>query len=128
MGLFDKIFGESSSESKLKINWIPLTDISQLDEIKNQSKTSAIFIFKHSTRCGISRMVIKQFEKLFEEKHQNIKVYYLDLLNYRSLSNAIEDQFKVEHQSPQLIVIKNENSVKATSHYDITQIDLEKYI
>ena len=73
-------------------------------------------------------MVIKQFEKLFEQKHQNIKVYYLDLLNYRYISNAIEEQFKVEHQSPQLIVIKNENSVEATSHYDITQIDLEKYI
>jgi bacillithiol system protein YtxJ len=127
MGLFDNFFGQATPETKLKINWIPLTDIYQLEEIKNKHKTATILIFKHSTRCGISRMVLKQFENLFEENHQEFEAYYLDLLNFRGISNAIEEQFKVRHQSPQLLVIKNGKLIEHATHYDITQIDLNKY-
>ncbi|QVY66522.1 bacillithiol system redox-active protein YtxJ [Polaribacter sp. Q13] len=132
MGIFSGLFGgkedKTTSQSNLKINWIPLTDIGQLEEIKNQSKTEAVLIFKHSTRCGISSMVIKQFEKLFTEEHQNLKVYYLDLLNYRDISDEVGYTFQVMHQSPQLIVVRNGVSIENVSHYDITITNLSRFI
>ena len=129
MGIFGNVFkGTEKEEKKVNLNWITLTDLSQLEEIKKESKNFPVFIFKHSTRCGISRMVIKQFEGLFQENHTNIKVYYLDLLNYREISNEIAAQFEVQHQSPQLIILKNKTVVEHTSHYDITQVNLDKYI
>ncbi|MCL7763822.1 bacillithiol system redox-active protein YtxJ [Polaribacter sp. Z014] len=132
MGIFSGLFGgkedKATSQSNLKINWIPLTDIGQLEEIKNQSKTEAVLIFKHSTRCGISSMVIKQFEKLFTEEHQNLKVYYLDLLNYRGISDEVGYTFQVMHQSPQLIVVRNGVSIENVSHYDITITNLSRFI
>ena len=131
MSLFKNIFGNKSNdniEKKLNINWISLTSLEQLEEIKNQSKTESIFIFKHSTRCGISSMVIKRFEALFKEEHQHLKVYYLDLLNYRNISDEVGYTFQVMHQSPQLIVVKNGISVHNASHYDITLTDLTRFI
>ena len=133
MGIFNNMFGgndkdKTKPEKKTYLNWIPLTDISQLDEIKQFSKTESVLIFKHSTRCGISSMVIKQFEKLFQEEHQNLKVYYLDLLRYRDISDEVGYTFQVMHQSPQLIVVKNEVSVFNASHYDITLTDLTKFV
>ncbi|WP_397446641.1 bacillithiol system redox-active protein YtxJ [Polaribacter sp. R77954] len=133
MGLFNKMFGEKEVKSSTTggnsfLNWIPLTSLEQLEEIKNQSKTEPVFIFKHSTRCGISNMVIKQFEKLFTEDHQKLKVYYLDLLNYRDISTEIGAVFQVMHQSPQLLVIKNEVSVYNASHQDIVETDLSRFI
>lgn len=129
MGLFKNVFGSSKKEDKsVNINWIPLISLEQLSEIKQQSKTESVLIFKHSTRCGISSMVIKQFEKLFSVEHQNLKVYYLDLLNYRNLSDEVGYTFQVMHQSPQLLVIKNEVSVYNASHYEITTTDLTKFI
>ncbi|MHB0756023.1 bacillithiol system redox-active protein YtxJ [Polaribacter sp. M15] len=133
MGLFNKMFGEKEGKSSKKesnsfLNWIPLSSLEQLEDIKNQSKTEPIFIFKHSTRCGISNMVIKQFEKLFTEDHQKLKVYYLDLLNYRDISSEIAARFQVMHQSPQLLVIKNEVSVYNASHQDIIETDLSTFI
>ena len=85
MGIFSNIFGGkedevSKPEEKSYLNWLPLNSIEQLEEIKQTSKTEYVFIFKHSTRCGISSMVIKRFENLFDESMKNIKVYYLDLL------------------------------------------------
>ncbi|WP_439127777.1 bacillithiol system redox-active protein YtxJ [Polaribacter sp.] len=131
MGIFDNILGSNKNKKENTpsyLNWIPLTTLEQLEEIKEQSKTESIFIFKHSTRCGISSMVIKQFEKLFTEEHQNLKVYYLDLLSYRNISDEVGYSFQVTHQSPQLIVIKNGTAVHNASHYDITQTDLSRFI
>lgn len=126
MGLFN--FKTNKQGSNSPINWIDLTKINQLTEIKIQSQTEAILIFKHSTRCGISSMVKRQFERLFKAEHQNIKVYYLDLLNFREISNSIANEFKVMHQSPQLLVIRNEIAVYYASHYDITEIDLSRFL
>ncbi|WP_405566789.1 bacillithiol system redox-active protein YtxJ [Polaribacter sp. Asnod6-C07] len=133
MGIFNKLFsGKEGNEPKKEkttfLNWLPLTSLEQLEDIKKQSETESILIFKHSTRCGISSMVIKQFEKLFTEDHKNLKVYYLDLLNYRNISDEVGYQFQVMHQSPQLLVIKNGVSVHNASHYDITLIDLSRFI
>ena len=124
MSVFKKIFGGSNQEEvqQSNVNWIPLTSLSQLEEIKELSKTEPIAIFKHSTRCGISRMVIKLFEKQFDEEKKDLKVYYLDLLNYRDLSSEVGYAFQVMHQSPQLLVIQNGVAVQHASHYDITNI------
>tara|TARA_R110000787_G_scaffold167495_8_gene280446 strand:- start:582 stop:971 length:390 start_codon:yes stop_codon:yes gene_type:complete len=129
MGLFNSIFGSKETEkAESNIQWIPLTSLEQLDHIKEQSKAETILIFKHSTRCGISSMVIKRFENLFNESMKNIKVYYLDLLNYRDVSDEVGYTFQIMHQSPQLLVIRNEVAVLDATHYDITTIDIQKYL
>ena len=133
MGIFGNMFGgtegtEPKSKKKSYLNWLPLTSIEQLETIKNESNTGAVLIFKHSTRCGISKMVIKQFEKLFTEENQHLKVYYLDLLNYRDISNEIAVKFQVMHQSPQLIVVRNGSTVHHASHNDITLVNLTRFI
>ncbi|MFC2109831.1 bacillithiol system redox-active protein YtxJ [Bacteroidota bacterium] len=128
MGIFDKVFGKNeTSEKKIKINWIPLTSISQLDEIIT-NKESVSVLFKHSTRCGISSGVLRQFETKNEEMNGALDFYYLDLLNYREISNAIAEKFHVFHQSPQAIVVKGGETVSDASHYDIINIDLEKFV
>ncbi len=73
-------------------------------------------------------MVIKRFENMFDESMTNVKVYYLDLLNYRDISSEIAVAFKVIHQSPQLLIIKNEVSVFNASHHDITSVKLQDYL
>ena len=129
MGIFNSLFGNKESTAKASnVNWIPLTSLSQLKAMKDQSRSETVLLFKHSTRCGISSMVIKRFEKSFDESMSNLKVYYLDLLNYRNISDEISYTFQVMHQSPQLLIVKNETVVAHASHYDIAQIDLQKYL
>ncbi|WP_435262877.1 bacillithiol system redox-active protein YtxJ [Tenacibaculum sp. nBUS_03] len=130
MGILNSFFGKSSSDNKEEkslVNWIPLRSIDQLKEIEVLSNKEPIAIFKHSTRCGISRMVIQRFESSFDQSLKDFKVYYLDLLNYRELSNEIGYKFQVIHQSPQLLIIKRGEAVAYASHYDITNIDLKSF-
>ena len=129
MGMLDSFFGNKNVDKSGKesfIRWIPLTTIEQLEVVKNQSENEPVAIFKHSTRCGISSMVIKRFENNFDEELKDLKVYYLDLLSYRDISNEISVQFQVTHQSPQLLVIKKGVVVAHASHYDISKVDLKK--
>ena len=63
-------------------------------------------------------MVLNRFEREWDD--YNFKVYLLDLLSYREVSNAITDIFEVEHQSPQILLIKNGNCVFHQSHNAIS--------
>lgn len=125
MGIFNSLFSKQEQDKESSnIRWIPFNNMDQIEEIKQLSTTEPVLIFKHSTRCGISRMVIKQFEKKFTEDMKDLKVYYLDLLNYRSISDEVGYTFQVRHESPQLLIIKNGVAVANASHYDITTVNL----
>jgi len=130
MVLLKNIFRNKTSNEveKTYLIWMPLISVEEINTIKEISKNQSILIFKHSTRCGISRMVIKQFESLFNEENKQLKVYYLDLLNFREVSSKLSEVFQVIHQSPQLLVIKNGISVYDESHFGITKVNLSKFI
>ena len=86
MGIFNKMFGSSEPKEEKLLPWIALNNVSQLETIAEKSKTKTQLIFKHSTRCGISRMVMNQFVSAYDVD-LNADLYYLDLLNYRDVSN-----------------------------------------
>ena len=130
MVFLKNIFRDKTSKEveKTYLIWTPLISVEEINTIKEISKNYSILIFKHSTRCGISRMVIKQFESLFNDENKQLKVYYLDLLNFREVSSKLSEVFQVIHQSPQLLVIKNGISVYDESHFEITKVNLSKFI
>lgn len=124
MSLFNSLFGNSSDSDNKDtnqngLNWNALTQIAQLDEIVDESAEKPVVIFKHSTRCSISRMALKNFEKEYNLDESEVAPYFLDLLQHRDISNEIAQKFQVIHQSPQLLLIKNGKSVYDVSHSEI---------
>ena len=124
MSILNNLFGSSETEKPKtsNIDWIQLTDLGQLNEIQEFSSQKPVIIFKHSTTCSISRMALKNFEREYD-LNDKIDAYFLDLLNFRAISNEIANKFEVVHQSPQLLLIKNGISVYNVSH---DSIDAEK--
>lgn len=106
------------------MNWLPLTSIDQLNEIEQMSQSSPIAIFKHSTSCSISAMAKMRLETSWDL--EGLSCYYLDLITYRSISNAIAEQFDVHHESPQLILIQNGECIYDASHFDISVDELKE--
>jgi len=120
MGLFNKIFGGSTEQKEEKVlAWIFLTSEIQLDEIVKKSYENPQVIFKHSTRCSISNISMNKFVRNYDIPKGDADLYYLDLLNYRSVSDEVGYKFQVMHQSPQVLVIKNGEAVYNASHYAI---------
>ena len=108
------------------MNWIPLEDEKQLDEIISNSNKIPQVIFKHSTRCSVSSMAKNRLDK--NNAPNGINFYFLDLIKHRNLSNKIADHFEVRHQSPQVLVIINGKCVYNESHSGITFNEIEDAI
>lgn len=118
------MFGTSEENNSVsKVGWKPLTDLGQLNEIIQTSTEKPVAIFKHSTRCSVSRMVFKQFENEFDLQDKMVP-YFLDLIEHRDVSNEIAVRFAVQHQSPQLIVIKDGKAIYDASHESIDALKL----
>lgn len=108
------------------MNWHPIKTIEQLEQIKSASYNTPQVIFKHSTTCSISRMALDRFERA--EAPENVDFHYLDLLNFRAISNEIATFFQVHHESPQVILIKGGECIYDESHYGIMMDELISFL
>ena len=105
-------------EENYSMKFIPLESEAQLEEIKEAKGYNVIF--KHNTTCPISKGVRSQFEKESKTLTNVEAVYFLDLLEKRSISDSIAEMFDVEHQSPQLLLIKDGTCTYNEALYDIS--------
>lgn len=105
-----------------KVNWNKLENIDQLKEAMEKSFESPVLFFKHSTRCGVSSTALKNFERSWKTLGVECKLYFIDLLAFREVSNLISQLTNVTHESPQVIVIKENNVIYSASH---SRIDAE---
>lgn len=119
MGFFDNLSGDNrAGATPAGWEWIRMSELCQLDEAVRESHARPVILFKHSTRCSISRFALKQFEREYDMP-EKANLYYLDLLEHRDISNEIAARFGVPHQSPQIIVLKEGNAVYDASHENI---------
>lgn len=111
------------------MNWIQLKNIENVDELVELSfkeNSEGILIFKHSTRCSISSMALNRFEKAWDL--HSIPSFFIDLISFRSVSNYVADKFSVEHESPQVLFIKNGKCLFHLSHNAISVSEIKREI
>ena len=107
------------SPSYYKFNWSFLIDENTLQDLVKFSFSEKVLIFKHSTRCSLSTMSKNRLETVGE--NSKIKnCFLLDVLNYRKISSKIESDFKVIHESPQVLIIQNGECIYNASHNEIS--------
>lgn len=124
MGLFDGFLKNKT------MDWpgSNLETMAQFEALMATSFTVPQLIFKHSTRCSISRFVLNEFMSTYSFSEQDFGAWYLDLLSYRAISNAIAQQLEVTHQSPQLLVIKNGKAIAHAAHENVNKLLLTDYV
>ncbi len=107
-----------------KLLWKPLSTEQQVNSIIERSHEVPCLIFKHSTRCEISSIAKYRLEDDWAFTDQQIEAYYLDLINFRSISQHITETFEVHHESPQVLLISQGACIYDASHLDITVPEL----
>jgi bacillithiol system protein YtxJ len=105
------------------MNWNYLTAPQDIDALAERSKQVPCLIFKHSTRCSISSLAKFRLEDQWDIPEQQLELYFLDLIGYRESSNYVAELFDVYHESPQILLVFNEECILDASHLDI---DLEE--
>lgn len=84
-----------------------------LDKLITDSKNQPVVIFKHSNACGISSAAYREMEKL------EAPVNLLEVQSAREVSRELADMTGVQHETPQVIVLKDGKAVWNASHFDV---------
>ncbi len=121
MGLF-------SSRPKTVFPWTQITSDKQLVAAFEESNEKPILFFKHSTRCSISSMALSRFEQNAEQLNEICALYFIDLMEFRQVSNKLEEISNVMHQSPQVIVVKNREVIYTETHSSIDAKEIERQL
>jgi bacillithiol system protein YtxJ len=111
------------------IPWEPLTQAEQLQDLVRESHEQPVLIFKHSTTCSISAAAKGKLERQWADAGlDDTKFYYLDLLRFRPLSAEIAQQFGVQHESPQLLLIQDGECRYSASHMGIRLSEVKSMV
>lgn len=101
------------------MNWTPLIDPKEAEGLRIISKTTPVILIKHSTRCGISSVILDRLSREWNDDLDGAVTFVIDVIANRAISNAVSDIFGIRHESPQLLVVWQEKVIFHTSHMGI---------
>lgn len=105
---------------------IELTTVEQWHNLWDKSANERLFLFKHSTTCPISTAANDEF-RAFAKEYDGKKAQFafLKVRESRPVSNAIEEDLNVKHESPQFFILENKKVKWVDSHWKITKKNIE---
>ena len=104
---------------------IELLTNDDLEQALESSTQKPVFLFKQSTTCPISAAAFSEYNSFVESNGDEIDSYFVKVRETREVSNEIAEETGVQHQSPQVLLIKDREPLWNTSHAEITVDSLE---
>lgn len=89
--------------------------MSTIIALSEKTLPPACYVFKHSTTCGISARAAREVREMAVD----LPIYWVNVREQRELSNWIAEAYRVTHESPQLLLIRDGKAEKVWSHYDV---------
>lgn len=109
------------------MNWITITDETEVQNIYKSEEYS--IIYKHSPSCMTSLMAYRQLKSEVQKAQEvDIPLYIVDVLKNRKEARAIATAFDVQHESPQLLLVKAGTCVYDTSHENVSLKAVLKHV
>ncbi|MDY7223558.1 bacillithiol system redox-active protein YtxJ [Halalkalibacterium halodurans] len=103
-----------------------LTTVEQWQEVFEGTTETPVLVFKHSTQCPVSAEAHQELHALLENGLQwDGQVVLVKVIESRPVSNQIAEDLGVKHESPQAIVVKDQEAIWNKSHWDIKQDTLK---
>ena len=101
-----------------------ITTLPEWENVLQKSKEKPVLLFKHSTTSPASAAAYREFTS-FES---DMDAYLVKVIESRPVSNEIESNLGVQHQSPQIFIVSNEEPIWHASHWNITETKIGQAI
>ncbi|MEN3333941.1 MAG: hypothetical protein V7641_3306 [Blastocatellia bacterium] len=122
--IFDQSIGEKTMPETLN----QLKSIEELNRVLEESAARPVLLFKHSLTCPISARAYREFQSYLEEAEPQVSYHLITVQTARAVSNEAAARLRVEHHSPQAILVRDGREVWNASHFDITATKLDVII
>lgn len=114
------------------MNIVPLHDMATWHQLREQAaQTEGVIIFKGSPTCPISQGALQRLETWAEKLDQGSRLllFKVDVKADRLLSQLIAEEVHIKHESPQVIWLNSDFTVKwHQSHSAITETALQAHL
>jgi bacillithiol system protein YtxJ len=100
-------------------HFIDIADVESLDRFVTGLNGSPGVLFKHSSSCGVSSRAFGEMSKL---QHT---IGLVIVQHARPVSDEIERRWQVNHETPQVLIVRNGKVVWDASHFQIKATDVE---
>jgi bacillithiol system protein YtxJ len=102
--------------------WREITTEDEWNQLYEASSEKPVLVIKHSTTCPVSANALQEYEAYLKNSpSENVDYVLVKVIESRPVSNQIAEDTGVKHASPQVIYIKDKESVWNTSHWAVTQ-------
>ena len=102
--------------------FVELNDAATLEEFLKRSVETPVVLFKHSNTCGISARAHHEMARVKEP------VGIITVQRARALSTEIERRFNLPHETPQVLVIRQNQVVWHASHGHVRAQEVESAV
>lgn len=106
---------------------VELHEEQDLGTLFERSQKEPVVLFKHSTQCSRSADAYEELQA-FMSDHPETTCGMVLVIEDRELSESMEEQLGIRHESPQAIVISRGNPIWHASHFEVTAKALEDAI
>jgi len=102
--------------------------IDELDRALEESNERPVLLFKHSLTCPISARAFNEFQSYLQNSNQRVSANLITVQTARSVSDETAARLKLQHHSPQAILVRNGRELWNASHFAITAAALQNAI
>ena len=99
---------------------LDLASLADLDTALGIRDTPVV-LYKHSSRCGVSAVALEEVDRFAKEHPDAARIYLLDLLAHRDVSDAVASRLGIRHESPQAIFLRDGRVTSVLNHGAIRQ-------
>ena len=101
--------------------FLQLSDRQSWEKLLAESAQHPVLVFKHSNSCPISSWAYREMEKF-----ENVNL--LIVQSARELSHEVATITGVQHETPQIIVLKDGKAVWNASHYNVKAASISEVL
>ena len=118
----NKLFGKGTEES----DWVQLESEDSVEEIFRASETRIQLILKHSQSCAVSFFAKQNLDSVPLEEWPEMDRSMVEVVRFRPISQYIAQKTSIRHESPQVLVIVNEEVIFHTSHSEVNKVNIQQ--
>lgn len=100
-----------------------MKQIATTKDVDEALSAETAILFKYSMTCPISANARGEMEA-FMEKQPDAPLYRLDVHQAPEASTYVAEKTGIEHESPQVIVLRNGKTGYTATHFDVRAQDL----
>ncbi|WP_162463310.1 bacillithiol system redox-active protein YtxJ [Paenibacillus psychroresistens] len=104
----------------MKIKYMTFTRSEDWEQALQNNQDRPLLLLKHSTACPISSHAFGEFVVYTQRPKPLVDFALVRVIESRGISNQIETDLVLEHQSPQIILIKQRKVFWHATHWQVT--------